>query len=328
MTKIKKIGLSVFIVLSLASISYIYYLSKSPQSTPPTQPESSLPPVNLPHLNTPTLSFEFPSPFDLSVPTSLKVYSSSAKSISNDQALQIASSFGFSSSPKTYSLPTSETVLIWTEGSRVLSVKLSEALVTYSNPSSYPGSKFTFAQDQLFQKASSLIEPINKFSPYRLTPLKIIYKLFLTDENVLPGSSENSNIAEIQLSPALDNLQIIDFSSPNLYSSVSIDTTGQITSAEIFLPNNVTNPENRPTISIEGLKSSVSQAKLINYTNPATLDAASDVFLGKVKITSASLAYLKYPNQSIFLPVFVLEATGKSRSGADVSGVFALPAVK
>ena len=329
MTKIKKIGLSFFITLSLVSLAFIYYVSRSSQSMPPpAQPESSLPPVTLPHINTTTLNFEFPSPLNLTLPSTLKVYSPTTKSLSNDQALQIASGFGFSSPPKSYSLPTSETVLIWTEKSKVLSVKLGAAQITYSNPSSYPGRKFTLNQDQLFQKASSLTEPVNKFSQYRLEPVNISFKLFITDENVLPGDPQNSNLAEIRFSPLLDTLPIIDFSSPNLYSSVTIDTTGQIASAEIFLPNAITNPENRPTLSIEDLKNSASQAKLINYANPTTLDVLSDLFVGTAKITNVSLAYLKYPNQSIFLPVFVMEATGKSKSGAEVSGVFALQAVK
>lgn len=327
MLKNKKIIIG-FALVFLASVAYLIYYTRNQRSPSTTTPPSTQ--IKTPNIPSNGVTLSLSPSINLVLPDKFMVYRVGRNALDTTQADAITTGFGFTTKPQIINDPVYGTTYLLTREDSALTIRFQTRIIDYYGGVQSMQTGFSANEDVVKQRAMDFLAKVNALTPLKLVPTKVNYYVSTGEESVVPASLVQANLVTVTVQSALDNYPIVG--APALLSPDSqVQFNNKLTplTASLTLPPlDIESLGEKAAISVEEVKNSLNQARLIALDNPNTLDPISDLFAGEVTIDKAYVAYYQYAGQTTLQPVLILEGTGKTKAGIEAQGTFVLPVLK
>lgn len=271
-------------------------------------------------------------------PSKLPVIESVSSTLPKTTIDNISNNLGFVGEPNSAEDVVSGTVYFYNNSSNFLTVYPNIRKVKYG-PASAPYEKVSAAQNkQLNDKEIIAIAEDylhNKLSINKDSLKFVETKYLLADREaeVFPETTkENSNVFQINFSPAISKYPVLTSNPLHTTSYVQVLKDGSILNSEVFYPTEYKlSPEEYEILSYDDYITRFQTANLVSLdSSNINLSDITDETEGSIVIESISLAYLlDEDNSSTYQPIFVLTGVASiSDYGEGINAVLYLPAYK
>ena len=328
-TKNKKIGIALLLLLSVASIFYLWSTGhrKSGQnysfSPPNIDVGGKAAGLNI-RLNIDGRQFSFPD--------SLPVYAVDNTPFSDQEMLQISQRFGFDSQPLILNDLNQGRVYLWSAENADLRIVPGVHIIDYKyNPASLSQNPTFPDSQEIIAVASHFIsdKQILALSDFSFSKVRFIDQF--AEENVVVDKSF-AEVVDVHFVEKINSYPIINVTFEAGTVSVKMNKDDLVISLYVDLAGQLASIGEFPIKSFTDLDSSLSEAQIISIENlDSSLLDKPDAIINRIELTSISIAYLQESkaSQVHLQPVFVLEGVAYlTGTNEERKTVLFLPALK
>lgn len=325
----------ILIAFILFVVTVLFFSAISNRKDKDTQTTVTLPQVNFPQNTKDNLPAEIMDEVNIEIPERLNTYSYSFKTISENDANMIANSLEFKSLPTRINDVNEGNKLLWSDGKKSLIITPSFAHIKYSTVEFSPETAANqITKEEFMDRATSFMTSNFGFDNHEILAKKVSYlrKAGVTEGGFVDASYNNAHLIQVDLTyRQLDRLVLTDIPQhPILF--VQFLPSGSVYRAEAYKLENISpSPTDFSTKNLRDLKSSLSQAKLINIEGDyLAVDKVNTGDINNIEIDNIELSYYydKNSRSRVLNPVFLL--SGKlsiNNSPANYANLY-LPALK
>lgn len=268
---------------------------------------------------------------DISIPSSLPLYSINQTAMSFEESSAVASRLGFSEDPQSLTDAKYGLVYIWSNN-KIGNLRIVAGLhiIDYKGiPTNQPLKNSFKEEPEIISKAIRFLVSSGLILENSISSPQIRY-LNLTEEGLAEAEKDAASVAEVRFEETLGQYPIVNATPDVGTINAILDRGSLVISAYIDRANIIKAESNRRLKTFSSMLASIREAKILSLDNGnIDLSSLSGARINKVTVNNASIGYYQEfsQNQSLLQPVFILRGIAQLRSGDNVSALLYLPAL-